>query len=113
MNRIRELREERRMKQAELAGLLSVKPQSVSRYEIERNDLDTDTIKRLCEIFDVSADYLLGLSSHRKLTISEGDMAVLAAYHAASDRDRGLVDHLLGLVEDAAATGEKEKSAAS
>lgn len=113
MNRIKDLRAERKMKQEDLAVLLSVKRQSVSRYEKETNDLDTDTIKHLCEIFDVSADYLLGLSAHRKLTITDGDMAVLAAYHAASDRDRGLVDQLLGLVEDAAATGEKGKSAAS
>ena len=109
MNRIRELREEKQMKQSELAGLLSVKPQSVSRYEMEKNDLDTDTIKLLCKIFDVSADYLLGLSSHRKLTIAEADMRVLAAYHAASDRDWEIIDKLLGLGEEPA----REESAVS
>lgn len=109
MNRIKELRAERKMKQDDLAALLSVKRQSVSRYEKGTNDLDTDTIKRLCEIFDVSADYLLGWSPHRKLTITAADMRVLAAYHAASDRDREIIDKLLGLGEEPA----REESAVS
>lgn len=113
MNRIKELRGEKKMKQEELAMLLAVQQQSVSRYEKGQNDLDTDTIARLCQIFDVSADYLLGLSSHRKLTVSAADMRVLAAYHAASDRDREIIDKLLGLDDGAAAEPSKEESAAS
>ena len=113
MNRIKELRAERKMKQEDLAGLLSVKRQSVSRYEKGTNDLDTDTIKLLCDIFDVSADYLLGWSPHRKLTIAASDIKMLAAYHAASDRDREIIDKLLGLDDGAAAEPSKEKSAAS
>ena len=100
------------MKQAELAKLLSVKPQSVSRYEKEVNDLDTDTIKRLCEIFDVSADYLLGISSFRKMQYTAADAALVAAYHAADDDRRLIVDTALGL-RRAAPDGEAKKGAVS
>ena len=100
MNRIKELRTERNMKQEDLARLLSVKRQSISRYEKEINDLDTDTIRRLCMIFGVSADYLLGWSQQRVLKLSDSDALLVTAYHAASDLDRDLVDRILGLVEE-------------
>lgn len=94
------------MKQDDLASRLSVRRQTVSRYEIGQLDLDTDTIRRLCEIFHVSADYLLGFSSRRTLEISPEDAELLAAYHAAPEQIRKIVDAAL---ED---FKEKEKTAA-
>ena len=109
MNRIKELRAERGMNQEALANLLAVKRQSVSRYEKETNDLDTDTIRRLCEIFHVTADYLLGISSQRTLRISDEDADLVAAYHAADPDHRQIVDIALGLNKEQA----KNKSEAS
>ena len=83
------------MKQEELAGCLSVRRQTVSRYEIGQLDLDTSTIARLCEIFGVTADYLLGLSIQRSTQISEEDAALVAAYHAAPAEIRAIVDTAL------------------
>ena len=95
MNRIKELRTAHDMKQEDLAERLSVRRQTVSRYEIGQNDLDTETIRRLCEIFGVTADYLLGFSSVPTPVISEEDAELLAAYHAADTKDRKLVDEIL------------------
>lgn len=95
MNRLRELRIEAAMKQEDLANRLSVRRQTVSRYEIGQLDLDTDTIRRLCEIFGVSADYLLGLSSRRTPEISPDDAELLAAYHAATPEIRAIIDTAL------------------
>ncbi|MBQ3275464.1 MAG: helix-turn-helix transcriptional regulator [Oscillospiraceae bacterium] len=83
------------MKQDDLASRLSVRRQTVSRYEIGQLDLDTDTIRRLCEIFHVSADYLLGFSSRRTPEISPEDMELLAAYHAATPEIRAIIDTAL------------------
>lgn len=66
MNRIKELRAEKGMKQSELAALLHVGRTAVSNYELEVNSLDPDLINRLCEIFDCSADYLLCRSDRKK-----------------------------------------------
>ncbi len=66
MNRIKELRAERGMKQSELAELLHVGRTAVSNYELEVNSLDPDLIHRLCDIFDCSADYLLCRSDRKK-----------------------------------------------
>ena len=59
--RIRELRTERGMTQAELGEQLNIAQITVSKYERETLDLGTQTIIALCSIFEVSADYLLGL----------------------------------------------------
>ena len=83
MNRIRELRDARGMKQTELAKLLNCTNTSVSRYELEQHDLPTEIICKLCDVFGVTADYLLGRSSNPAPAISDEDAALLRAYHAA------------------------------
>ena len=95
MNRIKELRKAHSMKQLALADMLGVTRQAISRYEIGDRDLDTDCIRRLCEIFGVTADYLLGFSSVPAPAISEDDAAILAAYHAAPEQIRTIVDTAL------------------
>lgn len=106
MNRIKELRTENGMKQQDLADRLKFARTLVSKYELGQIDLNTDTIRRLCEIFHVSADYLLGFSSRRSPEISPEDAELLAAYHAAPEQIRKIVDAAL---ED---FREKEKTAA-
>lgn len=95
MNRIKELRAELDMKQADLADRLKIARTVVSKYELGQVDLSTDTVRRLCEIFGVSADYLLGLSSRRSPEISPEDAELLAAYHAAPEEIRDIVDGAL------------------
>ncbi len=95
MNRIRELRKQLNMKQEDLADLLLVKRQAVSKYELGQLDLDTETIRRLCEIFHVTADYLLGFSDFPAPAVSDDDAALLAAYHAATPKEQATVDGIL------------------
>ena len=83
------------MKQEDLAARMSVKRQTVSRYENGLLDLDTATIARICAIFGCTADYLLGLSSRREPEISALDAQLLAAYHAAPQEIRDIVDQAL------------------
>lgn len=66
MNRIRELRAEKGMKQSELAALLNCAPTAVSKWELEENGMDSRLIMRLCKIFDCSADYLLCRTDRKK-----------------------------------------------
>ena len=95
LNRIKELRTAAGMKQEDLARRLKVSRQSISNYENSIRQLDLETIEKLCRIFGCTADYLLGLSSRRSPGISEDDAALLDAYHAASPKDRRLVDDIL------------------
>ena len=95
MNRLKELREARKMKQMELAGLLKVTRQAVSRYELGDRDMNPEIIALACSVFGVTADYLLGLSTQRTAQISDDDAELLAAYRRAPDSIRAGIDALL------------------
>ena len=62
MNRIKDLRKTLRMNQTELAKRLGLDQKTISRYEKEEIKLPLPAIEKLCEIFDCTSDYLLGIS---------------------------------------------------
>ena len=64
--RIRDLREDRDLKQRQLAELLNCSQQVYSNYELGQRDIPTDILIRLAQFYDVSIDYLLGLTSNPK-----------------------------------------------
>jgi|GEM_PF-2136463 len=67
--RLRRLREEKDLKQTELAKLLNLESSStISQYENESLNRipDAHILKRIADIFDCSTDYLLGRTSNRK-----------------------------------------------
>lgn len=65
MNRIKELRIEKKISQSHLAKFLNTTQQSISFYEIEKRDPDIKTLELLSDYFDVSIDYLLCKSDVR------------------------------------------------
>lgn len=65
-NNIKFLRKERKMTQSELAELLFVSPQMVSRYENNGAAPDIVMLAQICQIFHVSMDTLCGLNSTSK-----------------------------------------------
>lgn len=105
-NRIRELRQKMGWRQEDLAARLNSKRQSVARYETGERGIDVDTICQLCDIFGCTADYLLGRSESAAPVISDADAALLRAYHAASLRDRGLIDQILQAYMEADDSGK-------
>lgn len=106
MNRIRELRQEKGWRQEDLAARMSTKQQTIARYEAEKLGIDAGTICQLCDIFGCTADYLLGRSAFPSPVISDADAALLRAYHAASLRDRGLIDQILQAYMEADDSGK-------
>ena len=91
MNRIKELRTRMGWRQDELAAKLSKSRQAVGNYETGTRGLDEETIHQCCEIFGVTADYLLGRSIQPGSPISDDEWQLLAAYRAADDDARALV----------------------
>lgn len=61
-DRIKKYRNDRHYTQKELAGLLNVKPTTVSGWELGRNTPSIEMIKKLADIFDVSFDNMAGVS---------------------------------------------------
>ena len=60
-----ELREERGLKQSDVAQILETTQQVYSRYENGVNALPIHHLITLCKYYHISADYILGLSSDR------------------------------------------------
>lgn len=65
-NRIRQLRIERKLKQGQLGDNLGISQQTVSRIEKDKTTMSIDTLERLSKYFNVTADYILGLSDYRR-----------------------------------------------
>ncbi len=64
--RIRDLREDHDLKQRELARILHCSQQVYSNYELGERDVPTEVLIRLSEYYQVSVDYILGLTSNPK-----------------------------------------------
>ena len=65
MNRVKALRIEKNWTQDELGEKLNVKRAAISKYEGCKIPLTDETLIKLSEIFSVSCDYILGISSSR------------------------------------------------
>ena len=61
--RIRDLREDRDLTQKEMARVLSCSQQVYSNYELGQRDIPTDVLIKLSAFYDVSVDYILGISN--------------------------------------------------
>ncbi len=59
--RLKELRKEKGITQKELANLISKSATAVASWEQGLSEPCVNDIRLLCQIFDVSADYLLSL----------------------------------------------------
>lgn len=62
--RIRELREDRDLNQTKVAKMLGMSQTGYSKYETGENDVPTNILIKLSEFYDVSVDYLLGLTDN-------------------------------------------------
>ena len=61
--RLRELREEQELSQAEMAKKLGVSQQTYSRYESHTTEIPLKLLIALAELYDTSTDYLLGIKN--------------------------------------------------
>ena len=59
VNRIKDLREDRDMRQSDLAALTGIDQRTISNYETGKTAPDAYALIRLADTFDVSIDYLL------------------------------------------------------
>lgn len=65
-SRIRDLREDRDLTQKEMAQKLNCSQQVYSNYELGQRDIPTDILIRLALFYNVSIDYILGISDEPK-----------------------------------------------
>ncbi len=59
--RLKELREDRDLTQNQIAEILNCKQNTYQQYESEKRQLPILALKKLCEFYGVSADYIIEL----------------------------------------------------
>lgn len=64
--RLRDLREDADMNQTQVARYLGMSQTGYSKYETGENDIPTQVLIKLARLYDVSVDYILGLSQSRE-----------------------------------------------
>lgn len=62
IRRIRDLREDHDLTQKNVADILGTSQTMYARYERGANELPIRHLMTLCELYNVSADYILGLN---------------------------------------------------
>ena len=66
IRRIRDLREDADLTQQQVADVLGTSQTMYARYERGANELPIHHLLKLCELYNVSSDYILGMSDARK-----------------------------------------------
>ena len=66
IQRLKELREDRDLLQADIAKYLGIPQQNYSRYELGIISMPIERYERLAEFYQVSIDYLVGRTDTRK-----------------------------------------------
>ena len=57
--KLRELRKQKKLTQADLGSKIGVSPSAIGMYEQGNREPDNDTLLKLCEVFNVTTDYLI------------------------------------------------------
>ena len=64
--RIKNLREESERTQKEIAALLNMTQTNYAKIENGRIDISIDNLKKLCYLYQLSADYIIGITNEKK-----------------------------------------------
>lgn len=67
--RIRNLREDSDITQAQMSKILNCSQQVYSNYELGQRDIPTDILIKLSKYYNVSIGYLLGLTNKKERNI--------------------------------------------
>lgn len=103
--RLKQLREEKGLKQSELGKELSMSASSIGMYETNRREPDDETKFKIAKYFDVSVAYLMGETDERidlpAIKQAMNDDAFIAFYEGYKDLDeddretaRAIIDSL-------------------
>jgi len=66
MEHLRNIREDANLRQSDVANILGINRSTYTSYEIERDTIPINHLNNLCNYFDVSIDYIMGLSKTKK-----------------------------------------------
>lgn len=105
MNRLKELRQEKKLSQFDIADMLLVSTKTISRWESGESQIKPDKAKALANFFGVSVGYLLGLDE-----ATEPKFLTLDKTRKFFNLSIDTLSVLLGLPKEVLETWENEKN---
>ena len=95
--RLKELREDKHITQEELGKILGVSGRQVGNYEADKTfPRDEEMMRKLFLYFDVSADYLMGLTNVKNYKASAG---ILKIYNALPEQARQEINEYIAFIQ--------------
>ncbi len=65
MNRLKDLREDKDLKQKDIANILNISQTNYSKYELGKINIPIDTLIKLAKFYNTSTDYILNLTNNK------------------------------------------------
>jgi transcriptional regulator with XRE-family HTH domain len=93
--RLLDLRTKRMLTQSELADRLNISRQAYSLYEINKRQMNFETLCRLADFYGVSTDYILGRQDAAPSFLSGEERAMIDRYRELDKRSKGSVKNCL------------------
>lgn len=97
--RIRDLREDSDLTQAELCERLQIYKTTYTNYEQGKHTVPLDFALMLADFYDVSIDYIAGRTQFKhsmyREALSEDEQRLLEQYRRLSERNKGRVDQFV------------------
>lgn len=92
--RIKNLREDNDLRQIDLANTLNISQQQYQRYESGKTSIPVDAVITLAKLYNVSIDYLLGLTDVKKApvpTMNERTRKALTYFNRLSEENQDII----------------------
>ncbi|MDM8365810.1 helix-turn-helix domain-containing protein [Bacillus thuringiensis] len=86
--RVKALRKEMKLTQQSLGEKVGLKKSSMSELENGHNAPSNEVLTKLTEVFGVTADYLLGRSEHKTLTMNESSRIQTEMFEMANKLEK-------------------------
>jgi len=84
--RLKELRELKKLNQADVAAHLQIARATYARYETGEREMTYNSLIALAELFSVSVDYLLGRLDPNPINLCDDEIALINMLRAVDER---------------------------
>lgn len=103
IQRLKELRASIDISQASLAEAIGVSQQAVAKWETDKATPDPYMIVKIAQYFNVSTDFLLGVSSttnhpeNKDISsdLSDDEQKIIEAYRTADNKEKRMAEYVL------------------
>ncbi len=99
MNRLKELRKEKRITAKQLAVILKTTDSSVIRWEKSKQNISIDILKELSNIYNVSTDYILCLTDLKENIQLEEEVKLLDNYRELDTKSKTIVQEQINTLK--------------